>query len=84
MLRVLLLQPLLQELEKLLHGLVREAEVPQLLDGALEVLGGVLQPLHHLIRQVPLERDVLEELQEHLVEAVELHLALHHNWPRQR
>ena len=39
---VLLLEPLLQELQKLLHGLVREPGGPELLDGPLQVLGGVL------------------------------------------
>ena len=81
MLGILLLQPLLQQLEKLLHGLVREAGRHQLFNGPLQILRGVLQPLQHLLRQLSVEGNVLEKFQEHLVEAVELHLAFHNNRP---
>ena len=79
MLLRLLLETLFQQLQQFLQRFVGEALAPQLLDGAAQVLGGVVQPVHQLLRQLSLKGDTLEELQKHLVKAVELCFVFYHD-----
>ena len=77
----LLPEAFLQAPEKLLQRLVGKARGFQLLQGPAQVLCGVVQPVHQLLRQVALPGNVLEKLQKHLVEAVKIRLALDEHRP---
>ena len=82
---VLLLEPPLQQFQQLLQGLFLEHSLTlELLQGALQVLCRVVEPLQQLLRQLSLVGHVLEKLRKGLVKPVVLRLALHHDGPAKK
>ena len=79
----LLLQLLLQPPQQRFQILLREARPPQLLHRAAEIIAGMVQPVHQLLRQLAGIGYILEKFQKHLIEAVKFRFAFHHNGPAQ-
>ena len=83
MLGILFLESLLHLLEELLKLLILKYLLHVLGEIIMEILLGLKQPLHNLVRHGSLVGHALEDLNKGLVELIELHLRLYHYGARQ-